>query len=91
MEKTHPEYQLRIVTARTLYASGRSRRVTILTRAYSFRTGHGHNSDYTLTCSGNRQIRANSSASMLAPPTSAPSTSGWSMMPAMFADFTEPP
>ena len=42
-------------------------------------------------CSGNRQIAANSSASRLAPPTSAPSTSGWAMIAATFADLTEPP
>jgi len=36
-------------------------------------------------------IRANSSGSRLAPPTSAPSTSGWAMNPRMFPAFTLPP
>ena len=33
----------------------------------------------------------NSSGSRLAPPTRAPSTSGWAMIPATLATFTEPP
>jgi len=37
------------------------------------------------------QMRANSSGSRLAPPTSAPSISGWAMSSAMFDDFTLPP
>jgi hypothetical protein len=37
------------------------------------------------------QICANSSASRLAPPTRAPSTSGPARMPAVFAAFTDPP
>src|SRR4051812_15368925 len=39
----------------------------------------------------NRQMAANSTGSRLAPPTSAPSTSGCSMISATFAAFTEPP
>ena len=38
-----------------------------------------------------RQICANSSASRLAPPTRAPSTSGPARIPAVFAAFTDPP
>ncbi len=38
-----------------------------------------------------RQIPANSSASRLAPPTSAPSTSGPARIPAVFPAFTDPP
>ncbi len=41
--------------------------------------------------SPSRQILTNSSASRLAPPTSAPSMSGSAMMAAMLAAFTEPP
>ncbi len=48
-------------------------------------------SDQRAMCSGNRQICANSSASRLAPPTRAPSMSGWAMIAAMLAALTEPP
>lgn len=44
-----------------------------------------------LSGKGVKMILANSSAFRLAPPTSAPSTSGWAMMSTTFEDLTEPP
>jgi len=58
--------------------------------------GHGRPSGdratgYTPTCFWYRTIPENSAMSRLAPPTSAPSTFGSRMNPAMLPDFTEPP
>src|SRR5262249_57316367 len=38
-----------------------------------------------------RQIRTNSPASRLAPPTRAPSMAGWAIIAAMLSDLTDPP
>jgi hypothetical protein len=44
-----------------------------------------------VTCWRKRTIEANSAGSMLAPPTRAPSMSGWDMIAATLAAFTDPP
>ena len=44
-----------------------------------------------VTCCRNRTIEANSTGSMLAPPTRAPSMSGSAMILATFEALTEPP